>query len=212
MDALQQFLTEFKRVSNAIVDSYFIVDTERRIVDFNRAFFALLPRQVARGLKGKHCYEVLELNICKNECIAQQCWADNRHVRLDEISGTSPARRSKLRFILSAVPITDEAGNHVGALEIQRNVTDEAVVQVKYQEMLETEARERERLAEPGPDAHQGAARDQPAPAEDPEGAAGVQEGPDGLMKAGLALLAVAACAHTPDLPLWPDPAPPPRS
>ena len=45
------------------------------------------------------------------------------------------------------MPITDEDGNHVGALEIQRNVTDEAVVQVKYQEMLETEARERERLA-----------------------------------------------------------------
>jgi hypothetical protein len=35
----------------------------------------------------------------------------------------------------------------VGALEIQRNVTDEAVVQTKYQEMLDTEARERERLA-----------------------------------------------------------------
>ena len=50
--ALQQFLTEFKRVSNAIVDSYFIVDTERRIVDFNRAFYALLPRSIARGLKG----------------------------------------------------------------------------------------------------------------------------------------------------------------
>ena len=45
------------------------------------------------------------------------------------------------------MPITDDAGNPVGALEIQRNVTDEAVVQVKYQEMLETEARERERLA-----------------------------------------------------------------
>jgi len=145
--ALTQFLTEFKRTANAIVDSYFIVDTDRRIVDFNRAFFALLPRQVARGLKGKHCYEVLELNICKSECIAQQCWADNRHVRLDEISGGIAGEAQKLRFILSAVPITDEAGNHVGALEIQRNVTDEAVVQVKYQEMLETEARERERLA-----------------------------------------------------------------
>ena len=70
-----------------------------------------------------------------------------------------------MRFILSAVPITDEAGNHVGALEIQRNVTDEAVVQVKYQEMLETEARERERLANQVRVAHQGAARDQPAPA-----------------------------------------------
>ena len=145
--ALQQFLTEFKRVASAIVDSYFVVDTERRIVDFNRAFFALLPRQLARGLKGKRCYEVIELNICKTECIAQQCWADNRHVRLDEISGSVVGEAAKLRFILSAVPITDERGNQVGALEIQRNVTDEAVVQVKYQEMLETEARERERLA-----------------------------------------------------------------
>ena len=145
--ALAQFLTEFKRVASAIVDSYFIVDTERQIVDFNRAFFALLPRQVARGLKGKHCYDVLELNICKSDCIAQQCWSNNRHVRLDEISGSVVGETDKLRFILSAVPITDERGNHVGALEIQRNVTDEAVVQVKYQEMLETEARERERLA-----------------------------------------------------------------
>jgi PAS domain-containing protein len=145
--ALQQFLTEFKRVASAIVDSYFIVDSERRIVDFNRAFFALLPRQVARGLKGKRCYEVIELNICKTECIAQQCWTDNRHVRLDEISGSVVGEAQKLRFILSAVPITDERGNHVGALEIQRNVTDQAEVQGKYQEMLETEARERERLA-----------------------------------------------------------------
>ena len=145
--ALQQFLADFKRVASAIVDSYFVVDTERRIVDFNRAFFALLPRQVARGLKGKQCYEVLELNICKSECIAQQCWSDNRHVRLDEISGNVAGEEQKLKFILSAIPITDEHGQHVGALEIQRNVTDEAVVQVKYQEMLETEARERERLA-----------------------------------------------------------------
>lgn len=147
--ALEQFLTEFKRVASVIVDSYFVVDTERRIVDFNRAFFAMLPRQVARGLKGRHCYDVIELNICRTECIAQQCWTDNRHVRLDEISGTitgDPSAQT-LRFILSAVPITDESGAAIGALEIQRNVTDEAVVQVKYQEMLESEARERERLA-----------------------------------------------------------------
>ena len=52
-----------------------------------------------------------------------------------------------MRFILSAIPILDEAGNPVGALEIERDVTDEAVVQVKYQDMLDNEARERERLA-----------------------------------------------------------------
>jgi PAS domain-containing protein len=146
---LQVFITQFKRVASAIVDSYFVVDKERRIVDFNRAFYALLPRQVARGLKGKKCFEVVELNICKNECIAEQCWRDNRHVRLDEIDGTiiGDSEAQQLRFILSAVPVTNQAGENVGALEIQRNVTDEAVVQVKYQEMLETEARERERLA-----------------------------------------------------------------
>jgi len=147
--SLTLFLDQFKRVNNAIVDSYFVVDTERRIVDFNRTFYAMLPRQVARGLKGKKCFEVIELNICKSECIAQQCWNDNRHVRLDEISGQilGDTEAKAMRFILSAVPITDDVGNNVGALEIQRNVTDEAVVQVKYQEMLETEARERERLA-----------------------------------------------------------------
>jgi hypothetical protein len=99
------------------------------------------------GASNRRFQSGVELNICANECIAQQCWADNRHVRLDEISGNIIGEAQKLRFILSAVPITDEQGNHVGALEIQRNVTDEAVVQVKYQEMLETEARERERLA-----------------------------------------------------------------
>ena len=129
--SLEQFLQEFKRVSNAIVDSYFVVDNERNIVDFNRAFYAMLPRQVARGLKGKKCYEVLELNICKNNCIAQQCWESNRHVRLDEITGTiiGDAEAQQLRFILSAVPSTDENGVNIGAVE------------------LETEARERERLA-----------------------------------------------------------------
>lgn len=148
MDALQTFLSRFKTVADVFIDSYFIVDNDRNIVDFNRAFFSMLPRQVARGLKGKKCYEVLELNICRESCIAQQCWRDKRQVRLDEITGKIPGAEGELRFILSAVPIYDDAGNQVGALEIQRNVTDEAMVQVKYQEMLENEARERERLAQ----------------------------------------------------------------
>jgi PAS domain-containing protein len=149
MDALQQFIAQFKQVSDAVIDSWFVVDNDRNIVDFNRAFFGMLPRQVARGLKGKKCYEVLELNICKDQCIAHQCWRDRRQVRLDEITGRVPGTDppEEMRFILSAIPIYDQGGNQIGALEIQRNVTDEATVQVKYQEMLETEARERERLA-----------------------------------------------------------------
>ena len=145
-DALNSFLQDFKQVAPALVDSYFVVDRERKIVDFNRAFYAMLPRQMARGLKGKKYFEVIDLNV--DQCIAEQAWSENRGVRLDEIGGTiiGDAEAQQMRFIVSAVPVTGDAG-HVGALIILRNVTDEAEVQVKYQEMLETEAQERQRLA-----------------------------------------------------------------
>lgn len=147
--ALQQFLDQFRRVSSAIVDSYMIVDADRHIVDFNRAFHAMLPRAVARNLHGKPCAEVLGLNICAQQCIAQQCWASGKQMRLDEISGAPPGHDGEpYRFIVTALPITDEAGTVVGALEIQRNVTDEAAMQGKYQAMLDTEAKARERMAQ----------------------------------------------------------------
>ncbi|HJZ88024.1 MAG TPA: PAS domain-containing protein [Polyangia bacterium] len=148
MDALQNFLTMFKQFSDVLTDSYFVVDLERNIVDFNRTFFSMLPRQVARGLKGKKCYEVLEHDICKDNCIARQCWEGKRQMRLDEINSRIAQSDQPVRFILSAIPILDQNGNPVGALEVQRNVTDEAMVQTKYQEMLDSEARERERLAQ----------------------------------------------------------------
>lgn len=146
-DVLNSFIQNLKRVAPALIDSYFIVDAERQIVDFNRAFYAMFPRQVARGLKKKVYSSVIDLNIAS--CIVQQCWAENKHVRLDEISGTiiGDAEAQQLKFILSAVPISDDSQSHSGALVILRNVTDEAEVQIKYQEMLETEAQERERLS-----------------------------------------------------------------
>src|SRR5215468_5303513 len=135
MSALDNFISQFKLVSDVIIDSYFICDNDRNIVEFNRAFFSLLPRNIARGLKGKKCYDVLALNICKDRCIAQQCWQDKKQVRLDEIVGQPAGADKPMRFILSAIPIYDDKGNHVGALELQRDVTVEAEVQVKYQEM-----------------------------------------------------------------------------
>ena len=79
----------------------------------------MLPRQVARGLKGKTCHEVIRLNICEKECIAKQCWEGGRHVRLDEISGTVPAdpENSQYRFILSAIPFAISKGLLLGPLK-----------------------------------------------------------------------------------------------
>ena len=49
-------------------------------------------------------------------------------------------------FILSAIPIFDGAGQMIGAMEMQRNVTDEAQVQVKYQRQMEASVEEKMRL------------------------------------------------------------------
>ncbi len=148
--ALERFIQQFKAQADVIIDSWFICDSERNIVEYNRAFFALFPRSEARSLKSRKCHEVLRLGICQGSCIAQQCWREQRHVRLDEIDGKPLGQADDAaprRYVLSAIPILDENGNAVGALEIQRDVTDEAQVQDKYRKMLDNEARERERLA-----------------------------------------------------------------
>lgn len=139
-------LERLKGISDIIIDSYFVVDPERNILDFNRAFFAMLPRATARGLRGKKCYDVLQLDICQERCIAQQCWKARQHVRLDEIRGRIAKSDKKLAFILSALPFFNEDGTPAGAMVIHRNVTDEALVQSKYQDMLDNEKRDRERL------------------------------------------------------------------
>jgi PAS domain-containing protein len=142
MDILQRL----SGLTDVIIDSYVVVDAERTILDFNRVFFAMLPRAVARGLRGKKCYEVLQLDICQDRCIAQECWRSRHHVRLDEIQGHIAKTDRRLAFILSALPFFNDDGTPQGAIIIQRNVTDEAQVQSKYQEMLESERRDRERL------------------------------------------------------------------
>jgi len=136
-------LTQFAEI---IIDSYFIID--HNIVDYNRAFHSMMPRTVARTLKTRKCHEVLRLNICSENCIARQCWAAKRHVRLDEITGRVPEEDRDLRFILSAIPIYGNDGELIGAMEMQRNVTDEALVQIKYQQQMEASARQQQRLEE----------------------------------------------------------------
>jgi PAS domain-containing protein len=141
-----EMLERIRSVAGVIIDSYFVVDAERNIVDFNTSFFAMLPRAIGRGLVGKKCYEVLELEICQERCIVEQCWKARRQVRLDEIRGRVVSTDRKLAFILSALPFFHEDGSPQGAIVVHRNVTDEAAVQAKYQDMLENEKRDRERL------------------------------------------------------------------
>ena len=135
-----------EQLARLLIDSYFVVDLERNLIDFNSAFHSMLPRAVARNLKNKKCYEVLLLDICKDSCIAKQCWTTKAPVRLDEINGRVAEDEQPQRFILSAIPICDDKGELIGAMELQRNVTAEALVQTKYQQQVEASAKQLARL------------------------------------------------------------------
>jgi hypothetical protein len=143
MTKIPEVLTDFAEV---IIDSYFIIDLEHNLLEYNRAFRAMLPRTVARRLKTKKCYDVLQLDICEENCIAKQCIKLGRHVRFDEIKGRVPDDEQELRFILSAIPIRGAGGDIKGALVMHRNVTDEALVQEKYQRQMEASANQQRQL------------------------------------------------------------------
>ncbi len=131
----------FLEIKDVIIDAWCITDANGVIVDYNRLFFSMFPRNVARKLKGLTLPDVILLPID----IVREAIEQNQQVRFDEVVGSVIESQEEFRFILSAIPLhTDDRID--GALVILRNVTDEALVQIKYQEMLEREARERELL------------------------------------------------------------------
>ena len=65
---------------------------------------------------------------------------------MNEINGTVVGETTSKTFILSALPILDDSGVPLGAVEMQRDVTDVVDMQGKYRTMLDMEAAEREQM------------------------------------------------------------------
>lgn len=134
-------IASFLEVKDVIIDAWCITDPNGAIIDYNRIFFSMFPRNIARRLKGLTLPDVVLLPID----IVREAIEQNQQVRFDEVVGSIIESQEEFRFILSAIPLRDDEQLQ-GVLIILRNVTDEALVQIKYQEMLEREARERELL------------------------------------------------------------------
>jgi hypothetical protein len=148
---MQPLLSLLERVGQVFVDPWLVVDKNGQVVEMNRHYHALFPRNVARKLRGSACCQHLKLGTCEQECLARRCLRDQAHgaVRYDEIparfenDGEQPARR----FIVSAVPLTaSDDAEPEGVLILLRDVSDQADVQRKYQDVLASEAREKEKL------------------------------------------------------------------
>ena len=63
--ALERFIQQFKAQSDVIIDSWFICDAERNIVDVQPRVFRHVPTLEARNLKSRKCHEVLRLASAK---------------------------------------------------------------------------------------------------------------------------------------------------
>lgn len=139
--AIEQFGAVF-------LDSYFIVDRDRRILSFNQAFSQMLELRPGerRKLINTPCYERLRLEICKDNCIALECIKRGAPVRMEEIKGSTADGQRELVLELSAIPLKDETGNITSVFVTHRDVTDERRLKARYLEEQTEHRRERASL------------------------------------------------------------------
>ena len=123
------------RFGPVFFDSYFVVDSDRRIRQHNGVFEQMLGLRPAqrRSVTGTHCFELLQLEICKDRCIAVECLKRNAPVRMEEIHGKTPSGR-ELVLELSAIPLRDTSGNVVGVFVTHRDITDERRLKTRFKE------------------------------------------------------------------------------
>ncbi len=130
MSGDEKFLERFGPV---FLDSYFVVDRNRRVTHFNEPFVQMVGFRPAqkRRIAGTPCFELLKLEICRDRCIALSCLERNAPVRMEEIHGKAPDGRDVV-LELSAVPIRDKKDEVIGVFVTHRDVTDERRLKTRY--------------------------------------------------------------------------------
>ena len=131
----------------AFLDSYFVVDRDRRIIDFNPAYAQMLQLRPSqrRKLSSSPCYESLRLEICKKNCIALECLQQEAPVRMNEIQGRT-ADGQPLVLELAAVPLRNARGEVTSVFVTHRDVTGERRLKQRYLEEQKQHTRERAEL------------------------------------------------------------------
>lgn len=131
----------------AFLDSYFVVDRDRKIQEFNPAFGQMLQLRPSqrRKVTGSPCYDSLRLEICKKNCIALECFQQQAPVRMNEIQGRT-ADGQPLVLELAAIPIKNAQGQVSSVFVTHRDVTGERRLKQRYLEEQKQHTRERAEL------------------------------------------------------------------
>jgi len=143
-------LEQIKQLLEGSVDAAVVLDTDRRILFYNRAYEAstgLRGRQLAQKVAaGARCYEVFPLEVCQTACVGCRARDVGRAVRVDEIKAMR-GDGEELTFIVAAVPVTLLDGTTV-IIETYRDVTADVRIQRRLKGLLERERQAKQNLEE----------------------------------------------------------------
>jgi PAS domain S-box-containing protein len=143
-------LEQIKELLEGSVDAAVILDADRRVLYYNRAYEALTGlrgRQLAqRVAAGDRCFEIFPLEICRTDCLGCKARDAGRSLRVDEIKAVR-GDGEELTFIVAAVPVRLDDGTAV-VIETYRDVTADVRIQRRLKILLERERRAKEDLEE----------------------------------------------------------------
>ena len=144
---MSEVLEQVKQILEGSVDAAVVLDGDRRILYYNRAYEALSGlrgRQLRQKVQaGVRCFEIFPLEICESQCLGCKARDAGRALRVDEIKAIRGADGEDLTFIVASVPLDGEY-----ILETYRDVTADVRIQRRLKASVESERRAKESLAE----------------------------------------------------------------
>jgi two-component system NtrC family sensor kinase len=143
---LSDVLEQVKQLIEGSIDAAVILDKDRRVYYYNRAYEALTGlrgRQLRQRVEsGAKCFEIFPLEICAENCVGCKVLDGKRSLRVDEIRAIR-GDGEELTFIVSAVAVADGY-----IIETYRDVTADARIQRRLKVLLDRERSAKELLEE----------------------------------------------------------------
>ncbi len=137
---------QVRALLDASLDAAVVLDADRRILYYNRAY-QLASGNRGRALavaaeEGRHCYEVLPLDVCEHACVGCRARELERPVRVELVKAVRGDGEDQTLSV-SASPIGEGL-----LVEIYRDTTADVRIQRKYKMLLGHERRAKEVLEE----------------------------------------------------------------
>jgi len=121
---------QIKTLTQVLRGAYLVVDREKRIVDFNDAFFERIKEQDANNVIGQYCYDMMPLTICEQRCVASHCWKYREGIKVGDVSSIDEQIRVSLE--VTCIPIFNEENQLIGALEMHLDLEEDLNLVEKY--------------------------------------------------------------------------------